>query len=186
MQYIKCQQYISSNHTLKVLAISDLVCSELRSLLKLNRGTDKSHVAIKKILKYHPSIDMKQLFEFGTDDKSLKALPYVVDWFEKARVAVADEEDLIDGYTISHRKLTAIFQFACFMPQLFVPSPSDMLLIRIDAQKRHMDKLEREVNVLKIDNGLLRQQIELLTTGKRSWRKRLLGWSKSKSNRKMT
>jgi len=161
-----------SNHALKELDLSattirnlnrNMAWLQLEYLRKLNgsnnksHGTDKSHVAIKKILKFHPSIDMKQLFEFGTDDESLKALPYVVDWFEKARVAVADEEDLIDGYTISHRKLTAIYQFARFMPLLFIPSSVPTLIHR-----NMRDQLDADMNKLKIENGVLRQQIEKL------------------------
>jgi len=162
-----------SNHTLKELDINlvidprsmrnlNVAWLQLEYLRKLNGSTNKSHIAIKKIFKCHPNIDMEQLFEFGTEDESLKALRYVVDWFEKARVAVADEEDSKEGCNIRQRKLSAIYQFARFMPLLFVPSPTDMLQIRIDAQKRHMDKLEREVNALKIDNGLFREQVEKL------------------------
>ena len=47
----------SSNHTLQELSISG---SE--ELLKLNKGMNKRHVAIKKILLYHSNIDMKQLY----------------------------------------------------------------------------------------------------------------------------
>ena len=49
-----------SNHTLEALELGRLD-SQLTSLLELNEGTNKSHVAIKKILKYHPNIDMEPL-----------------------------------------------------------------------------------------------------------------------------
>ena len=56
-----------SNHTLKELVLSDEQeeqdVDHLATVLDLNKGTDKSHVAIKKILKYHPNIDMEPLFE---------------------------------------------------------------------------------------------------------------------------
>ena len=83
-------------------------------------GTNKSHVAIKKILKYHPNIDMGPLFEWGMEEEgeqNLKALPHVVNWFERARVAVADEEE--EQYNLDGRKLNTIFQFAKVMPLLF-------------------------------------------------------------------
>ena len=57
----------------------------------MNEETNKSHVAIRKILKYHPNIDMKPLFEWGANEdgeQTLKALPHVVDRFERAKEAV--------------------------------------------------------------------------------------------------
>ena len=141
----------SSNHTLKWLGRG--ACSHLKYLLKLNENEHKRHVAIKKISKFHPNIDMEQLFEFGTEDKSLNALPHVVDWLEKARVAVADEEE----YNISQQKLSAIYQFACFMPLLFIPSSVPTLIHR-----NTRDQLDADMNKLKIENGVLRQQIEKL------------------------
>ena len=65
-----------------------------------------------KILKYHPNMDMGPLFEWGMeeeDEQNLKALPYVINWFERARVAVADEEE--EQYKVDGRKLSAIFQY---------------------------------------------------------------------------
>ena len=93
----------------------------LESLLKLNKDTDNEHHAsIKKILKYHPNIDVEPLFEWGLEEddeeRNLKALPYVMNWFERARVAVADEDE--EEYNIEERKLSAIFQFAKAMPLL--------------------------------------------------------------------
>ena len=78
--------------------------------------------AIKKILKYHPNIDMEQLFEWnmeGDGERDLKALPYVVAWFDKAGEAVADDEE--ESVVVDVRKLSAIYQFAQEMPLLFVP-----------------------------------------------------------------
>ena len=76
----------SSNHTLLKL---DMLPSgngtHLHLLLFLNRGTNKNHVAIKKILQCHPSIDMEPLFEWGSrDERNLMSLPYVIDWFDRA------------------------------------------------------------------------------------------------------
>ena len=91
----------------------------------MNNGANKSHVAIKKILKYHPNIDMEPFFEWnmeGEGERNLKALPYVIAWFEKAEEAVAGEEE--SSYNIEERKLSAIYQFAQAMPLLFVPASS--------------------------------------------------------------
>ena len=81
-----------SNHTLVNLRLSDEQqgqhAGHLASLQNLNFRTKKSHVAIKKILKYHPNIHMEPLFEWGANEdgeQTLKALPHVVDWFERAK-----------------------------------------------------------------------------------------------------
>ena len=118
----------SSNHTLQSLLLPHdhgqhlpmnlPMTQNLQSLLSLNRINNKSHVAMKKILKHHPNIDMEPLFEWGEgkeDEGTLKALPYVVDWFEKAKVAVAEGDET---YHIEEKKLSAIFQFAKAMPLL--------------------------------------------------------------------
>ena len=65
-------------------------------------------------------MDMGPLFEWGMEEdgeQTLKALPYVVSWFGRAEVAVADEEG--ETYRINDTKLSAIFQFAKAMPILF-------------------------------------------------------------------
>ena len=113
-----------SNHTLDKLLLSDgqqeQHTDHLATLLTMNEETNKSHVAIRKILKYHPNIDMKPLFEWDADgEQTLKALPYVIDWFEKAKEAVSGDDG--GDYNIEERQLSAIFQFAKAMPLLFVP-----------------------------------------------------------------
>ena len=119
-----------SNHTLQYLPEVDL-----RPLLKLNAGTNKHHVAIKKVLKYHRNIDMSTLFDLATEgEKNLNALPAVVDWFDKGEEAIADEDedgsvyrlheeldenttdDKNEGDYLDARKLSAIYQFAQAMP----------------------------------------------------------------------
>ena len=130
----------SSNHTLANLfggyEEEERMGDPLVSLLRLNEKTNKSHAAIKKILKYHPKIDMTQLFEWGTgDERNIMALPYVIDWFGRAKEAVehVDENDRQskmlrdyvrqrEGYTTKERKLTAIYEFALAMPLLFIPN----------------------------------------------------------------
>ena len=66
---------------------------------------------------------MESLFEWnmeGEGERDLKALPYVVAWFERASEAVAGDEGGEESYNIDERKLTAIYQFAKAMPLMFV------------------------------------------------------------------
>ena len=123
----------SSNHTLQTLELGQSFGHRngphLASLLRLNDDTNKSHVAFKKILKYQPNIDMELLFQWDAEgEQTLNALPYVIDWFERAREAIADDDE---QHGIEERKLSAIFQFARAMPLLFVPP-----LTKADIKKR--------------------------------------------------
>jgi len=129
-----------SNHILEDVSLSGTTPSKVNSSLHLNKDANKRHVAIRKILQYHPNIDMEQLFELGSEGESLKALPYVVGWFGRAKEAILTARDkesiiaLIFGscrhelgrergcYIVSRRKLSAIYQFAQAMPLLFVPA----------------------------------------------------------------
>ena len=121
----------SSNHALKTLSFGGQpIGQQLGSLLSMNEGANKSHVTIKKILHRYPNIDIEPLFQWDADgEQTLKALPYVVNWLERARVAVPDDDE---EYNIEERKLSAIFQCARAMPLLFVP-PSH---IKVDTKKR--------------------------------------------------
>ena len=128
----------SSNHALKMFDLGGQPLSQhLESLLKMNKDTDNEHhVAIKKILKYHPNIDVEPLFEWGLEEddeeRNLKALPYVIGWFDRAGVAVAD-----DGkeFGIEERKLSAIFQFAKAMPLLL----EGISRIKVDKKKKRSE-----------------------------------------------
>ena len=138
----------SSNHTLTQLVLSDEQRGHhailLSSLWRLNRGLNKSHVAIRKILKYHPNIDMKPLFEWGVEEdgeQNLKALPYVVDWFERAKETVAGDGDRED-YHVEERQLSAIFQFAKAMPLLLEPISH----IKVDDHRKHKRKRDEILN----------------------------------------
>lgn len=117
----------SSNHTLTKLPLPNFhMGNQLVVLLKLNKGTNKKYVAMIKILKYHPNIDMEQLFEWGpNDEKNLMALPYVVAWFDRAEEAAEMTRDYLgerEAYNTKERKLSAIYQFALAMPLMFIPS----------------------------------------------------------------
>ena len=119
----------ASNHTVESVQIGGTHFTTtphlVGALLNLNKERNKSHVAIKKILKYHPNIDMGPFFEWNTEgegERDLKALPYVIAWFERAQEAVADDERGEESYNIGERKLSAMYQFAKAMPLMFVPA----------------------------------------------------------------
>lgn len=98
-----------SNHTLLDFGDEDDIENmpvKLLSLLKLNRA-----------------VDMEPLFELDEEDdeRKPKALPCVVDWFDR-RVRDENEEVV---QSINARKLSAIFQFARAMPLSSGLSKSD-------------------------------------------------------------
>ena len=122
----------SSNHTIASFTWNwgtQYLGNQLTEVLKLNKGFNKSHVAIKKILKYH-RIDMEPLYDWDEDGEwTLKALPYVVSWFEKAERAApkisyddfeeVEYEEELEYYDVDERKVSAIYQFAKAMPLMF-------------------------------------------------------------------
>jgi len=141
----------SSNHTLETIRTGlgpnpnpNLdEGARLVSLLKLNRSTkNKKHVAIKKILLCHShGIDMEPLFDLSLEDddcgQDLRALPYVMAWFETAREAIGhstreNEYDSCsnndsdppgeESIVLEGRWLSAIYHFVTSMPMLFVPA----------------------------------------------------------------
>ena len=128
----------SSNHTLQTLRLN--YCDISNSLLRLNKCTNKSHVAIKKIIKHHPDIDMEPLYGWNKDGEwTLKSLPYVVAWFERACAAKAAEVDESRAFIralgrdrINRRTLSSIYKFAKAMPMLFVPADH----VKTDKKKR--------------------------------------------------
>jgi len=120
----------SSNHTLNFLEL-DNIDDRLYDLLELNEDTNKQHVAIIKILQNHPNIDMKPLFGWKTGGEwSLRALPYVFDWYE--RVEEAAGEYNICPCEIWKLELSSMYQFARSMPLLFVPANQ----IKVTCKKR--------------------------------------------------
>ena len=100
----------------------------LQDLLLTNEYENKGLVAIKKILLYHPNIDMEPLYNWDVDgERTLKSLPYVIAWFERAVEAVSyirSSEfihiEYLESIVIKWRKLSAIYQFALAMPLQFV------------------------------------------------------------------
>lgn len=121
-------QTYSSNHALNSLGLPHRNSNHLNYLLKKNKDTNKSHVAMRKILKYHPKIDMKPFFGWDAEGEwTLKGLPYVLAWFDKAQVVIENEEryeydssGMEVHWIIEKRKLSAVYEFAKAMPLKFV------------------------------------------------------------------
>jgi len=128
-----------ANHTLERLYIDCEITPYLQSLLGMNSYSNKSYVT-KKILKQHKNIIVEPLFDWDESGEwSLKSLPHLIDWFQKARLLILYYEDseraispssderlaatnqAEDRYEIDRRKLSAIYDFAKTMPLLFVP-----------------------------------------------------------------
>ena len=129
-----------TNHTLQRLYIDCEITPYLISLLEMNSYSNKSYVATKKILKQHRNIVVEPLFGWDASGEwSLKSLPYLVSWFQKARflilyfedseraISSSNEERLAatnqaeDRYQIDRRNLSVLYDFAKAMPLLFVP-----------------------------------------------------------------
>jgi len=121
----------SSNHTVHSFYMKNMKKC-LTCLLNMNKDTNKSYVAMRKILKHHPKIDMEPFFAWDVEGElTLKGLPYVLAWFEKARRAVIVNEEGYEDDTdgekecnVEKRKLLAIYEFAKAMPLRLVPASS--------------------------------------------------------------
>lgn len=125
-----------SNHMLTNLDLLDVYQrgDTLTSLLRMNKGSNKSHVAIMKILKFHPNVfnDMQPFFAdwILDDEQSLKALPYVIDVLNKAKAARA--WSMIGQHqNIERKKLSAIYEFARTMPLLFVTDINVTYIVQV-------------------------------------------------------
>jgi len=86
------------------------------------RRRRRSDVGTRKVLRYHPCLDVGPLLEYD-----LKLLPRVVDWFDgaaaAARTATGGGDD--DEYNdVVLRKQTALFQFVRDLPLLSISSVS--------------------------------------------------------------
>jgi len=106
-----------SNHTIKCIASANQrvrITRNFRKSLVLNgSSSNKSSVAMNKILRCHEHLSMEPFFEWD-----LKVLPLAIHWLETAR------GNLLDGTegNIDARKLSAIYEFARMMPLFFVPA----------------------------------------------------------------
>jgi len=91
-------------------------------------------------------MDMKIFFQLGSDDDeekgNLKALPYLIAWFDRAREVVTKSDEEEGGYTVEERKLSSIYQYVRAMPLRFVHNE---IIVKLDAHKglsTHVDKLK--------------------------------------------
>ncbi|EJK67454.1 hypothetical protein THAOC_11507, partial [Thalassiosira oceanica] len=92
-----------SNHILRYVGYTANISRDVITMLRLNCGKDKSHVAAMKILQTHRHLDMRPLF-----DRELDLLPCVVAWLER----FADSRPVL--------KLSSIFDFVRAMPMVVV------------------------------------------------------------------
>ena len=100
-----------SNHSLSCLSSrSGALPTIVKDCLKLNKCSDKENVAIKKMLRYHSEFDMQPLLEWD-----LKALPFVMNWFDSAAEECPDFEP-----KISKLRLSSLFDCVRGMPILSV------------------------------------------------------------------
>ena len=125
----------SSNHILERVWLASQLGEHVAPLLEMNKGANKSHVAIKKILLHHPNLDMGPLFDWDADgEQTLKALPYVISWFGRAEAVEKNEGT---DYHVETKKLSALFQFSRSMPLLFVPASSIKQRMILKKRKRY-------------------------------------------------
>jgi len=134
----------SSNHTLQNLGLTERgrydpcgfpnfdegLMGRLDDFLLWNRATtNKRSAAIKKVVNLYPTIDMEPLYDWDINGEwTLKSLPYVIDWFDRALVAVGDWSISVheDDHELPEKKLSAIYEFAKAMPLLFVPTSHEV------------------------------------------------------------
>lgn len=126
----------SSNHTLETVTFPYETSNHLSTLLELNEGTNKNQVAIKKIIRSHPSIELEPFFQFGLDgERNLKGLPNIISWFGSALQTAANNAEECD---VKNRKLSAIYQFARTMPIYFEPSELALLYWKVNSENRNL------------------------------------------------
>jgi len=127
-------QTYNSNHTLSSIGYDEDDIDDdddLAYYLDLNRNSNKSRVAMKKIIFNHNHLKMDSFFGWDSKgDRSLKALPFVVNWFDRA-----EEVDKEDECYLPEMKLDAIYQFAQAMPLLFVSNT-----FKVTTKKRKRDE----------------------------------------------
>ena len=127
----------SSNHTLEIITFPYETSNHISTLLELNEGTNKNQVAIKKIIRSHPNIELEPFFQLGLDsERSLKGLPTIISWFGIALQIVANTAEECD---VKNRKLSAIYQFARTLPIGFLPGELALLYWKADGKIRNLN-----------------------------------------------
>ena len=101
----------NSNHTLREIG-SKTIPHNVKQLLALNKQADKQ-VATRKILKYHPDLDVGPFLA----KSKLKLLPLVMSWFERGRVISEESEKAFDT-----RQLSTMYKFVRGMPDEAIDS----------------------------------------------------------------
>ena len=117
--------------------------SSNQTLLSLGDGAKNMPTTLPTLLKLNHVVDMEPLFKLDSEDdeRNLKALPPVIDWFGRIGQTTKKEEVV---NKIDARKLSSIFQFARTLPLEFVPPPSGITLLHREAR----DELEVKKNEL--------------------------------------
>lgn len=136
----------------------------------MNTGSNKSHVAIRKILNYHPDIDMTPLFDLGLEDdadKNLKALPYVIAWFDEAYEAWKSDNlpYTIIGISVSEirrKTLYSIYQFVQAMPHLCALS----MPLATNKEEESIVKETERVEMESTDESTKKSRVEMESMNK--------------------
>ena len=135
-----------SNHILRDLGAPP---RHLNEILDMNQLGDNKKVAIIKILKHHPHLNMQLFFEWD-----FKVLPLVVKFWEKAATCVVR----IEG-GIRSRKLWSIYQFIRGMPLVYIDSRLRQQLSEVRSRKM---KLQREQMMLSMKLEDVSQEEEMI------------------------
>jgi len=143
--------------------LSNCSNTTLYSLSKDYTGGDFVPDNLASLLKLNRAVDMEPLFELDKEDdeRNLKALPSVIDWFGRIRESNQNEEVV---NSTNARKLSSIFQFARAMPLGFVPSPSDVSLLHKEARDQLVNKkmeLESQIATMIKSNEELEDKIKV-------------------------
>lgn len=152
-----------SNHTLSEFSLRQFGRpSLLITLFMINEGTNTNSNAALKILKYI-DLDMEPLFKWGCieeggdDEYSLRALPYVIAWFERVTDAIAELRAWVpwerESFKTETKKLSAIYQFARSMPLLFAPVSS--LEVGVGGVEKEESKVQDMGEAGALRSGLL-------------------------------
>ncbi|EJK44108.1 hypothetical protein THAOC_37382, partial [Thalassiosira oceanica] len=119
----------NSNHTLQSLrGFGVQIPQDVRLMLDLNQGKDKSGVAASKILQAHRHLDMRPLF-----GRELGLLPYVVAWLDHFAESRPD------------LKLSSIFDFVRAMPMKVVNGLQKLDLVAGDWTMSSASPLESTI-----------------------------------------
>jgi Leucine-rich repeat (LRR) protein len=126
-----------SNHTLEMIGNSYAIHPhpDIKQYLAWNEY--QGHPAIHKILKSHTDFDMEPFLQW-----KLKCLPVIVDWFERAKPFLDQDEieqTLEIEQSFESRKLSSVYNFVRGMPMLVIDSYQSHEKTRRRSRKRRLD-----------------------------------------------